>query len=170
MKTIGEWRTVLKFQPMEGNIILDIINDKTIDYDVYLPEYGINLQRDYCWDVEQKRELIYSVLMKRFIPRLSFLCGSDGVYQVIDGKQRLNALLGFYNNLFDIIVDDISYYFKDLLNDYQRVIGGYMIPYTIVYEDYDNVVTDDDKISWFKFINYAGTPMDKEHLNKFKKK
>lgn len=64
--------------------------------------------------------------MKRFIPRLAFLCDKDGVYQVIDGKQRLNALLGFYNNVFDIIIDDESYYFKDLPGDYQRVIGGYI--------------------------------------------
>lgn len=166
MKSIGEWRTVLKFQPMEGNIMLSMLNSWTIDDDVFLPSYNINLQREYCWTIEQKRELIISILMKRYIPRLAFIC-HDMIYQVIDGKQRLDAFKGFYNNLFDIIIDDESYYFKDLPDDYQRVIGGYMIPYYIVHDDYTNVSTDDDKIQWFKFINYAGTPMDKEHMKKF---
>lgn len=164
MKSISEWRTVLKFQPMEGNIVLSVMNEQKIDYNVFLESYKVFLQRDYVWNIEQKRELIYSVLMRRFIPRLSFLCNKDGVYQVIDGKQRLNAFLGFYNNEFDIIVDDISYHFKDLPDDYQRVIGGFMIPYNIVHDDYDNDSSDDDKIKWFNFINYAGTPMESEHM------
>ena len=33
-------------------------------------------------------------------------------------------------------------------------------------EDYDNLVSDDDKVAWFKFINFAGVPQDKEHFYK----
>ena len=109
---------------------------------------------------------MFKLLVYSKCPRLAFI-SHDMIYQVIDGKQRLDAFKGFYNNLFDIIIDDESYYFKDLPDDYQRVIGGYMIPYYIVHDDYTNVSTDDDKIQWFKFINYAGTPMDKEHMKKF---
>jgi hypothetical protein len=34
----------------------------TVDFDVYLPSKGKNLQRPFCWTLEQKRELILSVL------------------------------------------------------------------------------------------------------------
>jgi hypothetical protein len=29
-------------------------------------------------------------------------------------------------------------------------------------------MTDDDKIIWFKFINFAGTEQDRNHLNNLK--
>lgn len=171
MKTIRELRTVLRFQPQEINSSISFFSKNTkIDFDVYLPTKGRNLQRDYVWTVEQKRELIWSILMNRHIPRMAMLnITSDqedinGTYQVIDGKQRLSAMLDFYNGKYDLIIDDKSYYFEDLPEDYKRVISGFMFPYYIVNEDFGNQFTDEDKINWFRYINFAGTPQDAEHL------
>lgn len=171
MKTIRELRTVLRFHPQEINSSITFFAENcNIDFDVYLPTKGRNLQRDYVWTIDQKRELIWSVLMNRHIPRMAMLNvvsekeDTKGTYQVIDGKQRLSAMIGFYKGEFGLIIDTINYFYKDLPEDYQRVIAVFMFPYYIVNEDYGNKFTDEDKINWFRYINFAGTPQDAEHL------
>ena len=171
MKSIRELRTVLRFHPQEINSSIKFFAENcNIDFDVYLPTKGKNLQRDFVWTIEQKRELIWSVLMNRRIPRMAMLNvvsekgDLKGKYQVIDGKQRLSAMIDFYKGKFDLIIDDKSYFFNELPDDYQRVISGFMFPYYIVNEDFGNFFTDEDKISWFRYINFAGTPQDAEHM------
>ena len=106
MKTIEELRTVLDFYPQEINSqVAHFAKHVKLDYEVFLPTMGINLQRDYVWNVEQKRELIWSILMKRNIPRMSMINTVDDVYQIIDGKQRLSTMIDFYNNKFSSSVE-----------------------------------------------------------------
>lgn len=171
MKTIRELRTVLRFHPQEINSSIKFFAENcNIDFDVYLPTKGKNLQRDYVWTIEQKRELIWSVLMNRHIPRMAMLNvvsekeDTKGTYQIIDGKQRLSAMIDFYKGVYSLEIDGAEYYFNQLPEDYQRVIAGFMFPYYIVNEDYGNKFTDEDKINWFRYINFAGTPQDAEHL------
>lgn len=171
MKTIKELRTVLRFHPQEINSSIKYFSENCeIDFDVYLPTKDKNLQRDYVWTIEQKRELIWSILMNRHIPRMAMLNvvsgdnDTKGKYQVIDGKQRLSAMIDFYKGLYSLEIDGGEFYFNQLPEDYQRVIAGYMFPYYIVNEDYGNKFSDEDKISWFRYINFAGTPQDAEHL------
>lgn len=171
MKTIRELRTVLRFHPQEINSSIKFFAENcNIDFDVYLPTKGRNLQRDYVWTIDQKRELIWSVLMNRHIPRMAMLNvvsekeDTKGTYQVIDGKQRLSAVIDFYNNKYHLEIDNKFYLFIDLPEDYQRVISGYMFAYYVVNEDFGNSFSDEDKISWFRYINFAGTPQDAEHL------
>jgi len=172
MKSIKELREVtLKFQAHQINSSIKYFaENRKIDFDVYLPTKGRNLQRDYVWTIEQKRELIWSILMKRNIPRMAMLNiivdnnDTDGVYQVIDGKQRLSSMIDFYKGLYTLEIDGIEYYFNQLPDDYQAAISGFMFPYYIMNEDYGFKLTDEDKINWFRYINFAGTPQDAEHL------
>lgn len=175
MKTIRELRTSLSFNPHQINSQVKYFAEKVIiDFDVYLPTKGINLQRDFVWDIEQKRELIWSVLMNRNIPRMAMMNvlldknDTEGVYQVIDGKQRLSAMLDFYNNKYSLAVDGKEYLFKELPDDYRNVIQGYQFAYYIANEESHKPFTDEDKIKWFMYINFAGTPQDKAHFNKLK--
>lgn len=172
MKSIKELRNVLRFIPREINSSLAFFADKCkIDFDVYLPSRGKNLQRGYVWTIEQKREIIWSILMNRHIPRMAMVnvvCGKydiEGTYQIIDGKQRLSAMIDFYKGKFDLIIEGKSYLFADLPEDYRRVISAYMFPYYIVHEDFGNTITDDDKVNWFRYINFAGTPQDAAHMD-----
>ncbi len=170
MKTISELRKTLRFIPHEINSqVRYFANHANIDFDVYLPTRQMNLQRDFVWTIDQKRELIWSILMNRNIPRMAMinvLVDGDynGIYQVIDGKQRLSAMLDFYNNKYTLLIDDKEYLFSELPEDYQRVIAGYNFAYYIANEDYKGQFSDQDKIDWFKYINFAGTPQDKEHF------
>lgn len=176
MKTISELRKTLNFVPHEINSQLRLFSENNkIDFDVYLPSKGINLQRDFVWNIDQKRELIWSILMNRNIPRMAMMnvivdkSNLDGVYQVIDGKQRLSSMIDFYRNKFTLLIDGNEYFFKDLPIDYQRVIKGYHFAYYLANEPLDDPFTDQDKIDWFMQINFAGTPQDKEHFEKLKK-
>lgn len=172
MKTIKELRNTLRFNPQEINSSIKFFADKCdIDFDVYLPTRGRNLQRDYVWSIEQKRELIWSILIGRHIPRMAMINvirsvdDVSGLYQVIDGKQRLSAMLDFYKGKYDLIIDGQSYYFNDLPDEYQTVISRFNFAYYIVNEYLENRFTDEDKINWFRYINFAGTPQDAQHLN-----
>jgi len=174
MKTIRELRLSLHLAVNEINHELRNIADKYIvDFDVFLHSKGFNLQREFVWDINQKRELIWSILKNRHIPRISLMNivtypkDIEGKYEVIDGKQRLSTMIDFYKNKFTLLIDNKEYLFSDLPVDYQRVIRGYQIPCLVANEDYGMTFNDHDRITWFKYINFAGTPQDKEHLEKF---
>jgi Protein of unknown function DUF262 len=71
--------------------LADLIADERIDMS---PRY----QRRFRWDAQRQSRLIESFLMNVPIPPV-FLNEDDyGVYSVIDGKQRLNAINEFMNN------------------------------------------------------------------------
>ena len=176
MKSISELRRTLNFHPEELNSQLKYFAENVkVDFDVYLPSKKINLQRDFVWNIEQKRELIWSILMNRNIPRMAMmnilLDKNDlhGIYQVIDGKQRLSSMIDFYNNKYTLMIDDKEYFFRELPIDYQNVIKGYHFAYYVAHEPYDKPFTDQDKIDWFIYINFAGTPQDKIHFDTLKK-
>ena len=153
--------------------ILDIIKtNKEIDYDVFLPSKGLNLQRPFCWTFNQKQQLILSILKGVEIPKLALLIDANDmnhrVYQIIDGKQRLNAMLSFIKNEFPIQVDGQDYLYEDLSAEAKSVIAFYSPKCEVAYFHEDEPISDDDKIAWFEMINFTGTPQDVKHLNKLK--
>ncbi len=154
------------FKPEEQSSFVGSFLSETskIDWEVFLPTRGRNLQREFVWSLEQKRELIWSVLIGRHIPHCAMINTYDEVWQIIDGKQRLSSLFGFVNNEFTIVLDNVEYYYKDLPEDFQRHIIKFPFRYYVVNEGQTHI-PDGDKIAWFKYINFAGTPQDKNHLD-----
>lgn len=170
LKNIRELRKPYEFKIDSITSHLRYIRTDGIDYDVYLPTLGINLQRELCWTLQQKQELIMSVLIGRKIPRFSLIIKQDNSYQVIDGKQRLNTLYDFIDNKFTITLEDEIYFYSQLPQDYRVQFDRLQIEYDRMIE-YDYApITDETKIDWFYFINFAGTPQDLEHLKKLKNK
>jgi hypothetical protein len=55
------------------------------------PEY----QRLFRWEVEQKSRLIESILLELPIPQIFVIENVDGVYELIDGLQRISSVLQF---------------------------------------------------------------------------
>jgi Protein of unknown function DUF262 len=143
--------------------------DYQIDFDVYLPTKGKNLQRPFVWTLFQKRELILSKLKGVKLAPISVINFDHKIYKIIDGKQRLSTLISFVQNEFSIEVDGEEFYFDDLDEDtakgeflYQPIYAdiGYEYPY--------QRIADDDLIAWFEMINFSGTPQDAEHLKNLK--
>lgn len=166
MQTIEQLREGLPDRILSGthSQIRHFARSIKIDYDVYLPTRKLNLQRDFVWTLEQKQELIWSILKGRSIPELAFINLWDDTWQVIDGKQRLSTMIGFYENKFPLHIDGKEYYLKDLPKDYQYTINSFTFRYSVIHENKENDYDDDIKVNWFSFINFAGTPQDSEHL------
>ena len=142
-----------------------------LDLDVFLPSINKNLQRDFVWSISQSQELIMSILLERPIPHLSFYIfykKGDEVetIQIIDGKQRLSSIIDFINNEYHINIEDSLFQFKHLPTEYQQAILDCALPTFTIYDT--PKLTDQDKIDWFKTINFGGTLVDVEHLNNLK--
>jgi len=158
--------------------LIDERYNTKLDFDVYLPTKGKNLQRPFCWTLQQKSELIISVLKGIKLPPLSIIIDdlseankADGkVYRVIDGKQRLSTLISFFKGEFPLTFEGVDYYFSELDEWGQRAISYLSIHADFAYEysASGDPISDDEKIAWFEMINFAGTPQDIEHLNNLK--
>ncbi len=140
----------------------DVLRKKW-DFDVYLPSKKMNLQRPLVWTLDQKRSLIESVLIRRSIPPISVVQTLDDTYQVIDGKQRLSAFIEYVQGGFGFC----GYYCDDLPQDYLgQIKRHYICCYRLC--EYDTPITDDEKVEWFQWINFAGTQQDIEHMERLK--
>ena len=144
----------------------DYENNRDIryDFDVYLPKYGMNLQRPYVWEDFQKREYIMSILQDDN----DFQKRSDRTNHVIDGKQRLMTIQKFLHNEFPIIVEGKEAFWSDFDDDLKFFFMSRVNNLTAyVYYSYENhPITDDMKIVLFNYYNFAGTPQTEEHKNR----
>lgn len=156
--------------------LFDIRRNNIIDYDVKLSN-GKNLQRDFVWSIEQKRELIISMLKEIRLPNFAIVHYVDDslpfdkqkvTYKIIDGKQRLKTIEEFINNKFGLLINGEEYFYDDLDQNAQFRIARYSLNFNIVYEYADTRLTDDELICWFELVNFAGTPQDLDHLEKLK--
>jgi uncharacterized protein with ParB-like and HNH nuclease domain len=81
-----------------------------------------------------------------------------GLYDIIDGKQRLNAIQEFVN---DIITDSYGNYFSDLSDQAQDEFYDYMgLSFYMLPTD----ATDDEILHEFLSVNFTGVQMSKEHI------
>ena len=148
-----------------GNIRAILEGRIKFDFEVFLPELNKTLQRPLVWTLLQKQELILSILKGNKLPYMAFVMNDDtNVYQVIDGKQRLNAILEFGNNKFPLEVDGKTYFFNCLSQDAVMYFKRYMIEGNVAYESRLGYMRDSYKRSWFEQINFSGTEQDKDHL------
>ena len=119
MKTIAELRDLkIKLSSPEMYLcqVKDLPNCK-LDFNVFLPKRGIDLQREKVWTLLQKRELIMSIFIGRYIPCVAIASMIDysdiknsDTLQVIDGKQRLTTLIDFLNDEFSVVLDGDEYF------------------------------------------------------------
>lgn len=174
MKNISDLRNQLTINPQEVGSSIKYLKRTPFDWDVFLPSRGKNLQRDFVWNIDQKRALIDSIIVGRHIPHLAVINiidpnnESKDINQIIDGKQRISTIFDFIDDKFSIVLEGDEYLYSELPNDYQRAISGYHIRYYVVNEPWGKPITDDEKINWFKFINFAGTPQDVKHIESLK--
>lgn len=174
---IKEFRKQLSFPVQKSTSVVVYLKyflerSYIIDWDVYLPSKQMNLQRGFVWTLQQKQELVISVLKGIKIPSISVIIKDSltdpNVYQIIDGKQRLSSLLSYLKGEFPIVWEEKEYYFNDLGKTAQGELSLYTVLGDVAYEGPHDPISDQAKIDWFEMINFAGTPQDQEHLNKLK--
>lgn len=93
-----EWGSQSKRQP--GRIIAEVDTWKIKDFKGYAEEGGLQLnpsyQRDVVWSTSESQKLIESVLLGIPLPSVILTKeADDGEWQIVDGKQRLTAILRF---------------------------------------------------------------------------
>lgn len=149
--------------------------DFVYDFDVYLPTYGINLQRPYVWELFQQREFIMSILLEKPIDSLvivkdlkDYTNRNGQVNLVIDGKQRLITIQKFVHNEFPIVVNGRDVYYKDFDNESKMFFKSRAnsLTATVYYSYPDCKITDEMLIILFNYYNFAGTPQTESHKKK----
>jgi len=146
----------------------EYMNDKyQFDFDVFLPSLSVNLQRPFVWSLEQKQELILSLILERYIPNFTMIQvenNSKKSYEIIDGKQRINAICSFMRNEFSVH----NYYYKDMEGFNRSSVLG-RLKVNMYYSYSDSPISDIQKIKLFQLINFAGVPQEKKHLENLNK-
>ena len=135
------------------------------------------VQRGLVWDNKRKSLLIHSILMGYPIPPF-YATKNDGVYDMLDGKQRSNAIVDFVNDKYalkdipdiqsvedDEVFEDFNgFMFSELPEEYRDIILSYT--FTIYY--YDNI-TDEQVNEMFYRLN-NGKPLSAIELSRAKAK
>lgn len=138
-----------------SSLISTVFNRGVVDN----PDY----QRDYVWTLEDKQRLIESVLAERNIGSFIFVQFEyekhEGKLEVLDGKQRLNALSEFYTSRFTYkgkFFHQLSwrdrYRFKSLDVSYAYLDGERM--------------SRAELLEMFLESNTSGVPQTEAHLDK----
>lgn len=144
--------------------LLDMYNSGELFMD---PVY----QRDFVWTKEQKQLYIKNLFEDNAVIKPTFVEYSetqeDGtrrrVAEVLDGKQRIKALIDFYNNEFDVE----GLYYKDLHYRDQFFFERLNVVYTrIMNREGRKDLKLETKIQLFLEINMLGTRMSDEDLKK----
>jgi uncharacterized protein with ParB-like and HNH nuclease domain len=130
-----------------------------VHFDILLKD-GANLQRPFCWTLQQKQELVLSVFLGKPIPQVAYFEVNHEDIFIMDGKQRISAALGYIENEFPIVYKGETLYFKDLYPLEQNQF----LTSSLVTKSYSRNLTDAQKIEWFLLLNHKGTAMDSEHL------
>lgn len=125
------------------------------------PDY----QRELVWKTKQKSELIESILMKIPIPVFYFFRTDEGKIQVVDGQQRINAVISFMNNDFSLsplsIIKDIDgKKFRDLSPSRQRAIEDYSVDVYLIQPP----TPEEVMLDIFDRVNRGGTKLNKQEM------
>ncbi|MFA6199288.1 MAG: DUF262 domain-containing protein [Bacteroidales bacterium] len=138
-------------------------NPTVVDKEGNIIEY----QRDFCWTTEQNQALIGSIYKRTHIGAILVRkrwddAKNDLVFDIVDGKQRLNAIIQFYNNVYP---DSQGNYFRDFSGRAQRDFEDFS---KLSFGEIGEGITDQQVIEIFLNINTAGVKMDESHLEKVK--
>jgi Protein of unknown function DUF262 len=141
---------------------------------IFETENGVvHYQRDFCWILQDKQLLIESIYNDISIGKFVFRKrGWDyavkykddplrqaGYNDVVDGKQRLNALVEFIENKFP---DLNGYYYKDFSEKTKRRFKRFS---NLTVAELPENTTDAEVKEIFLKINYSGVQMSMNHLN-----
>jgi hypothetical protein len=120
-------------------------------------------QRGNVWDLRDKLALIDSIFNNVDIGKFTFIMlpfSSEGPkYEVLDGKQRVSALVEFYEGRFEYK----GLKFRDMHPMDRNHFERYDISYALT-----EGLTLAQKVSYFLKVNTTGKPQDPEHLENMK--
>ena len=138
--------------------------------------YDLNYQRNYIWNITKAVNLIETVLINGVIPPLTIIKRGKEL-KVIDGRQRYETLLSFYNNEFKLEPSGLSKLkdlagldFKNLPENMRTIFEEYEL--RIILYTADSSILDDElpmlERDSFRRYNAGMTPLKKEEISRAK--
>jgi hypothetical protein len=132
----------------------------------YWYHFGIDTEMDYqrplVWDLKDKRSLLDSVFNHIEIGKFAMVFKGYGVknylYEMLDGKQRLNALIDFFEDRYTWK----GLYFSQLHPRDKNHFDSYSILIATTRQPLPEV----KKYEYFLKLNTQGKPQDQKHLQK----
>lgn len=132
--------------------------------------FGINMnpkyQRGYEWTQEDRELLIDSIFSNIDIGKIAlvhknheYYTETGFTYEILDGKQRVKAIIDFYENRFPYR----GKYYNDLSLEDQLEFKEFPLGTAILDNPSDELV-----LRSFIMLNTTGKSIDKEHINKIK--
>lgn len=150
--TVGDICKGFVFDKNEGKGLFGLDGQLIIQ-----PEY----QRNYIYGGTGKDVAVVESLLKGYpLGLIYFVKNADGMYEVLDGQQRITSFARFVNQSwqFAVELDGKPRYFDSLDADQQKLIVD--APLTIyVCEGEPSEIQ-----AWFRTINIAGVPLEKQEL------
>jgi len=126
-------------------------------------------QRPFVWSVEDNQNLIESIYQNvdcgKILVRLRSWQEAENMGEeaswkdIVDGKQRLNAMRGFINNEF---ADNYGNYWDDLSYMAQHKMLNHQL---FSYSELPENSKDEDVVRQFLKLNFCGVPQSKEHID-----
>ena len=132
----------------------------------YYYKFGIDMspiyQRDLVWTLEDKQSLINSIFNNIEIGKFVLIerdyKPNQLPFEILDGKQRLNALTEFVENKFQYQ----GYYYYQLSSTDRNHFEHYSLTYGVSKKE----LSLEQKCMYFLKLNTQGKPQSQEHLNK----
>lgn len=121
------------------------------------PEY----QRNYIYgDGKKDVAVIESILKKYPLGLIYFVKNKDGMYEVLDGQQRITSFARYVNETykFPVMRDGKPYYFKSLPEDQRKLITNTKLTIYVCEGEPSEIQ------AWFETINMQGVPLVKQEL------
>lgn len=158
-------KTTLHTDWTVGDVCKGFVFDKNEDKGLFgldgqliiQPEY----QRNYIYGDGKRDVAVVESLLKGYpLGLIYFAKNADGMYEVLDGQQRITSFAHFVNQSwpFSVELDGKRRYFDSLDSDKQKLIID--APLTIyVCEGEPSEIQ-----AWFETINIAGVPLVKQEL------
>lgn len=124
-----------------------------------------DFQRNDVWSAKQSAELVESILMGIPIPTIYLFEMKDGTKQVVDGRQRISAILNFLNNKFSlkdlkILPQCNGKNFSELDSKMQGIFEDYQLSFYIIQPPTPERV----KYDIFDRVNRGGTRLTNQEM------
>lgn len=159
------------FKEDKYDIKSSVINSSNFNPFVFVGGKKEYYQRPFVWNVEDKQLLIESIyngvdcgkilIRSRGWAELGELQkdGHELAWKdIVDGKQRLNAIQGFLDDEFK---DLNGNYYSDLSDTAQRMLCSHQL---FSYSELPENTSDEEVLRQFLRLNFAGVPQSKEHI------
>lgn len=124
-----------------------------------------DFQRNDVWSAKQSAELVESILMGIPISTIYLFEMKDGTKQVVDGRQRISAILNFLNNKFSlkdlkILPQCNGKKFSELDSKMQGIFEDYQLSFYIIQPSPPERV----KYDIFDRVNRGGTRLTNQEM------